>query len=182
MTKTNKVGIVGGVDAGGVNEIIAGWQQGIQYINPNCQDVVTYSNTFTDPTVGKELGLQLVAQGCDVIGAAAGGTGTGTAQAAEESEAMFAAWDIHYEEVCPNMELGSAVNFFEVMFIAFLEDALNDDFEGATTREYGLADGAAGYDFAANDLVSDDIKAQIDEIIGKIVSGEIRVSKEILHK
>ena len=71
-TKAGKVGIVAGADEPVINAIVAGWQQGMRSVNPDIEDMVAYANTWTDPTKGKELGLMLVNEGCDVIAAAAG--------------------------------------------------------------------------------------------------------------
>lgn len=182
MTKTGKVGFVGGADSGGINEILAGYQQGIAYADNGTEDVVTYCNSFTDPTIGKEYALQLIVNGCDVIFGAAGGSGTGCAQAAEEQGVMYAACDVHYEEAAPTAEIGSAMNYFENMVIAFIDDSIKGDYQGGSSKEYGIAQGAAGYEFASNDLVPEEIKKQVLEICEKVGKGEIEISSEPLHK
>lgn len=182
MTKTGKVGFVGGSDSGGINEILAGYQQGIAYIGNETQDVVAYCNTFTDPTIGKEYALQLIADGCDVISGAAGGSSTGCAQAAEENGIMYAACDVHYPEAAPTAEIGSALNYFENMVIAFIDDTLSGNYQGGTGKEYGIAQGAAGYEFADNGLAPQDVQDEVLEVIEKIQAGEIEIGKEPLHK
>ena len=76
----------------------------MRYVNPEIEDIVSYANTFTDPTKGNELGLALISQGCDIIGGAAGGTGVGVAQAAADSGTYYVAWDVHYEAVVADLE------------------------------------------------------------------------------
>lgn len=182
MSKTGKVGFVGGVDAGGINEILAGYQQGIAYINNGTTDVVSYCNSFTDPTIGKDYALQLIADGCDIVFGAAGGSSTGCAQAAEEKGVMYAACDVHYPDAAPNAELGSAVNHFENMVISFIDDTLNGNYKPGTSKEYGIAEGAADYEFADNGVVPQDVKDQVNAIAEKVKSGEIIISTEPLHK
>lgn len=182
MTETNKVGIVAGSDSGSINEIVAGWQQGMRYVNADIEDIVMYANTFTDPTKGKELGLTLLSQGCDIIGGAAGGTGVGVAQAAAEEEKYYVAWDVHYPDVVAELELGSAVNYFDKMVLAFIENAITGNFSPGATRIYGVAEGACDFDYLDNGLVSDEIKAEVNEVASKIANGEIVISTEPLHK
>ena len=183
MTKVNKVGIVGGSDVGAINEIIAGWQQGMRRINPNIEDLVVYANTFTDPTVGKELGLALVAKGADIIAAAAGGTGVGTVQAAAASNVPFVAWDVHYQDVLGKLELGSAVNFFDKMVITFIENTIAGNFKGGTRTEYGLSDGVCGFEILDNSLANKQaIKDAIAAASADIASGKVVISKELIHK
>lgn len=182
VTETGRVGIVAGSDSGSINEIVAGWQQGMRYVNPEIEDIVSYANTFTDPTKGKELGLALISQGCDIIGGAAGGTGVGVAQAAADSGTYYVAWDVHYEDVVADLELGSAVNYFDKMVLAFIDNAMNGGFAPGTTKIYGVAEGACAFDYLDNGLVSDEIKAAVSEAAEKIASGEIIVESEPLHK
>lgn len=182
MTKTGKVGFIGGSDSGGINEILAGYQQGIAYIGNGTEDVVAYCNSFTDPTIGKEYALQLIADGCDVIFGAAGGSGTGCAQAAEEQGVMYAACDVHYPDAAPNAEIGSAMNYFENMVIAFVDDTIKGNYQGGTSNEYGIAQGAAGYEFASNGLASEDVQKQVMEVSQKVADGEIEIATEPLHK
>jgi basic membrane protein A len=182
MTKTGKVGFVGGLDIGSINEILAGYQQGIQYVNPSVVDYVTYCNSFTDPTIGKDYAQQLYAKGCDIVFGAAGGSSTGCAQAMEENGAMYAACDVHYPKEAPNAEIGSALNFFENMVLAFIDDTLSGNYRGGESHEYGIAQGAAKYEFANNDLVPQEIKDKVNEISKLIGEGKIKISSTPLHK
>lgn len=182
MSKTGKVGIVGGADVGPINEIIAGWQQGMRSVNPEMEDVVVYANTFTDPTKGKELGLALLGKGCDIIGGAAGGTGVGAAQAAASKENFYVGWDVHYQEVVGELELGSAVNFFDKMVIQFIEDTMNGKYTPGVRTIYGLAEGACDFEFLEGSKVTEEAKAAVEKAREGITKGEIKISNEPLHK
>ena len=171
-TKAGKVGIVAGADEPVINAIVAGWQQGMRSVNPDIEDMVAYANTWTDPTKGKELGLMLVNEGCDVIAAAAGGTGVGGAQAA----------DVHYQDVLGDLELGSAVNFFDLMVIQFIEDAIAGNFQGGQRVDYGISEGVCNFEYLDNSPLSDDAKAKIQAAYDDIVAGKIEISEEPLHK
>lgn len=183
MTKTGKVGFIGGGEYASIDELLAGWQYGIEYADLGVEDLVCYTNTFTDPTAGKEYAMSLIAEGCDVIYACAGGSGTGSAQACQESGVMFAACDVHYPEAAPDVELGSTMYYFDVMMLAFIEDAISGNYAPGTTKDYGIAEGAGNYAFAeTNSLVSDEIKTQVADVQQKIANGEIELSRTPLHK
>lgn len=184
MTETDTVGIVGGMDEPVINAIIAGWQQGLYSVNPDIKDYVSYAGTWTDPTVGKDLGLALTNRGCDVIAAAAGGTGAGTAQAAAETSTPFVAWDTHYDEIFAdaNVELGSALNYFDVMVIAFIEDVVNGNFQGGKRVDYGMDQGVCAFDIKDSSIVTDEAKALVEDALNQIKNGEIKISTEPLHK
>lgn len=184
MSENGVVGIVGGMDEPVINSIIAGWQQGLRSVNENIVDYVSYAGTWTDPTTGKDLGLALVDKGADVIAAAAGGTGAGTAQAAAETSTYFVAWDTHYDEVFKNnnVELGSALNYFDVMVIQFIEDAINGNFKGGQRVEYGMDKGVCAFDMYEDAPVSEETRQNIAEALEKIKNGEVTISTEPLHK
>lgn len=181
-TKTNKVCMVAGADVGPINEIIAGWQQGLRAVNPKIEDIVTYANTFADPTKGKELGLSLFGKGCDVLGAAAGGTGVGAAQAAAATKNLFVAWDVHYQDVLGNLELGSAVNFFEKMVLQFIGDSISGKYTPGVRTVYGISTGACNFEFLDNSPANAQIKADVEAAKAKIGKGEIKIALEPLHK
>lgn len=178
------VGIVGGMDEPDINSIIAGWQQGLLYINPQIVDYVSYAGTWTDPTIGKERGLSLVAKGCDVIAAAAGGTGAGTAQAAAETNTKYVAWDVYYPEIFggKNLQIGSVLNYFDVMFIKFIEKAVAGEVKGGTKMVFGLDSGACTFDIPENSPLSKEDREIIANIRTKLENGEIELTNKPLHK
>lgn len=184
MSESGVVGIVGGMDEPIINAIIAGWQQGLRSVNENIQDYVSYAGTWTDPTTGKDLGLALVDKGADVIAAAAGGTGAGTAQAAAETETYFVAWDTHYDEIFKvnNVELGSALNYFDVMVIAFIEDILDGNFKGGQRVDYGMDKGVCEFHMYENAPVTEEVRQNVADALEKIKNKEITISTEPLHK
>lgn len=184
MSEKGVVGIVGGMDEPVINSIIAGWQQGLRSVNENIVDYVSYAGTWTDPTTGKDRGLALVEKGADVIAAAAGGTGAGTAQAAAETGTYFVAWDTHYDEIFKdnNLELGSALNFFDIMVIQFIEDAINGNFKGGQRVEYGMDKGVCSFDVYDSAPVTEEARKNLANALEKIKKGEITISTEPLHK
>ncbi len=182
-TKSNIVGIVGGTDDPVILEIIAGWQQGLVSVNPDITDYVVYAGSFTDPTAGKEQALGLVDKGADVIGAAAGGSGVGAAQAAAQSDTLFVAWDTHYTDVftAEQLELGSAVNDFGQMFVSFIESSMAGDFQAGKRIEFGMDSGATNFELSDGSPISDTAKANLDAALADIKAGNVQISKEMLH-
>ena len=114
--------------------------------------------------------------------AAAGGTGVGGAQAAAEKGVPFVAWDVHYQDVLGDLELGSAVNFFDLMVIQFIEDAIAGNFQGGQRVDYGISEGVCNFEYLDNSPLSDDAKAKIQAAYDDIVAGKIEISEEPLHK
>lgn len=185
MSESDTVGIVVGSDDPDLNAIAAGWQQGLVWANPEITDYLVYSNSFTDPTIGKELGLSLIQdKKCDVIGGAAGGTGVGVAQAAAEQGCWYVAWDVHYPDVFTDeqLELGSALNWFDVMYLAFIDDVIQGNYHPGEFVEYGADKGVCTFEYSENSQASDEAKAKVEEARELIVNHEIEISPIPLHK
>lgn len=183
-SESGVVGMIGGNDEPVGNAIIAGWQQGLKSVNPDIVDYVSYARTYTDPTTGKDLGQALVDKGCDVIAGAAGGTSSGVAQAANENQIFYVGWDTHYPDIFGDngLELGSALNYFDVMVIAFIEDAVQGNFKGGQRVDYGMDSGVCDFDLCESAEISDECKAALEQALEQIKNGEIELSEEPLHK
>ncbi|OPJ60496.1 BMP family lipoprotein [Clostridium oryzae] len=91
MTKTNKVGFIGGKDQPTINKFEYGFIAGVESVNPAAaKDLIArktsvYVDSFQDPQLGKTQGKNLINAGCDVIYHAAGGVGVGMFQAIQDA-------------------------------------------------------------------------------------------------
>lgn len=181
VSKTGVIGAMGGMDDATINDFIVGYVQGAQYANPDIQVEVIYSNSYDDPAIGKECALTLNEKGADVIFQIASKCGDGVFEAAKEggfyaigvdSDQKFIApeviicsmckqvGDSIYDAVKQYMEKGDDCGLFGTTWIADM-----------ATGYVGLAYGEEG----APQQISDDIKAEIEALKAKIVSGEIKV-------
>ncbi|HEY8891250.1 MAG TPA: BMP family ABC transporter substrate-binding protein [Clostridium sp.] len=100
MTKTNKIGFIGGKDMELINKFEAGFAAGVKSVNPEAAKglittskdpkkltpgtMVRYADSFDDSAKGYELAKSLYQDGCDVVYHAAGGVGIGLFKAAQE--------------------------------------------------------------------------------------------------
>jgi basic membrane protein A len=92
MTKTGKVGIEGGMDIPLIHKFVQGFTQGALWANKNMtkKDVlVRYVGAWDNPSLGKELALEMYAS-ADIIYGAAGKSHLGVFAAAEEAKNRWA--------------------------------------------------------------------------------------------
>ncbi|MCS7178577.1 MAG: BMP family ABC transporter substrate-binding protein [Anaerolineae bacterium] len=82
MTDTNVVGFVGGVDVPPVRKFRLGFEHGVAFTNRRAKVLTVYTRSFTNEQKGREAAEELVAQGADVLFAAAGGCGSAAIRAA----------------------------------------------------------------------------------------------------
>lgn len=88
MTKTGKVGFIGGIAIPPVERFRYGYMAGVKTYNDiygeNVEVIVGYTESFTDAAKGKSMALAQYAEGADIIFAAAGACGNGVIDAAKE--------------------------------------------------------------------------------------------------
>ncbi len=77
MTVSDTVGAVGGMEIPPVEAFVDAYRNGAQCANPDATVLVTYTGTFVDPDLGAQAAQDMIAEGTDVIFAAAGATGNG---------------------------------------------------------------------------------------------------------
>lgn len=93
MTKTGKTGIEGGMDIPLIHKFVQGFTQGVLWANPDMtkKDVlVRYVGAWDNPSMGKELAIQMYMSGADIIFGAAGKSHLGVFAAAEEKKGRWA--------------------------------------------------------------------------------------------
>ncbi|MGC9443474.1 MAG: BMP family lipoprotein [Candidatus Methanospirareceae archaeon] len=173
VTKTDKLGFVGGMDIPAINRFLAGYQAGARYINPDCELVISYVGSWSDPVSGKELALAQYDAGADIVFAAAGSSGDGVLAAAEERGSYAIGADTDQRYLAPDTVLVSVLKRTDVVIFAIIKETVDGDFRGGV-RSVGLhEDGVSISLDNALPVVSADMKERINELRGKIISGEI---------
>lgn len=85
MTESDVAGGVGGMEIAPVVRFMEGFQHGALCANSDITVPITYTGSFVDPELGSQAALDLIAQGADVIFAAAGATGRGAVLTATQA-------------------------------------------------------------------------------------------------
>jgi basic membrane protein A and related proteins len=82
-TKSNKVGFIGGADVPLIRKFATGFERGAKAVNPNIHVHIAYAGDFGNAKLGAEMAKKMIAEGSDVLYAAAGLTGVGVLREAE---------------------------------------------------------------------------------------------------
>ncbi len=88
LTKTNNVGFVGGADVPLIRKFANGFIQGVKAVKPEANVQEVYAGNFGDDKLGAQIAKQMIANGADVLYAAAGFTGVGVLREAEMNKNM----------------------------------------------------------------------------------------------
>jgi basic membrane protein A len=176
VSKTGKVGFVGGMDIPLIRKFQCGYEQGAKATSPKI-DVFsnmtgTTSTAWNDPTRGGELAKAQFAKGSDVVFAAAGGTGVGVYQAAKDAGKLAIGVDSNQNHLQPGTMLTSMVKRVDVA----VYNVLKGWKPGVSVL--GLKEG--GVDYAADadnaKLLNPSLKAKVDAVKADIISGKIKVA------
>jgi len=179
VTKTGKLGFVGGMDIPLVRKFAAGYAAGAKYLNPSLTVFINMAGTtpraWSDPTLGVELARSQFGRGADVVFQVAGGTGMGVMQAAADAGLLSIGSDSNQDYLHPGSVLTSAVKHVDVAVYASFAAARNGTWQGGK-RELGLAEDGLGYtadQYNRGLLTPERIRilerAKADIISGKIV-------------
>src|SRR5213083_1750871 len=111
LSKTHKIGFVGGMEIPLIRKFQAGYVAGAKAADPNAQVMVKYAGTtgaaFKDPTKGKELALAEYHAGADIIFHASGSTGLGVFEAARDLDKLAIGVDSDQQDEAPGHILTS---------------------------------------------------------------------------
>ncbi|MEM5467253.1 BMP family ABC transporter substrate-binding protein [Celeribacter marinus] len=173
------VSFVGGMDIPLISKFACGYAQGVKYVKPDANVIVNMTGTtpaaWNDPVKGGELTKAQISQGSEVVFAAAGGTGLGVLQTAADEGILSIGVDSNQNYLQPGSVLTSMMK--RVDNAVYESFTAGDDLAVGTLSVMGLANEGVGYaldEFNA-DLISDDMKAAVEDAKAKIIAGEIIV-------
>lgn len=169
VNEANIIGVVGGMDIPLINASIAGYMAGAKYVNPAADVRYSYVGDWADPARGKELALAQFDQGVDVIWGAAGLSGLGVIQAAQEADRYVLGADDDQSHLAPEHVLTNGMKYVNNTVLHAVQTVLNDEFTPGIVA-LGVAEGALGF---SDSLVPLEIRAAVDQLAAKIVAGEI---------
>ncbi len=180
VSKTGKIGFVGGMDSALIRRFQMGFEAGIKHVNPKASLTTNYvgvtSEAWNNPAKAKELALNQYAGGVDIIYGAAGASNNGLFDAAEEKKKFAIGVDSNQNWVKPGFILTSMLKRVDVAVYQVIKDTKEGKFSGGVQR-FGLKN--SGVDFALdqyNDkLISPDIRKKVNALKTDIIAGKIKV-------
>ncbi len=144
LTRTNRVGFLGGMRSPVVNAFERGYQRGVQFVNPQAQLLVRYAGetpeAFNAPRLGAALGKELAAEKADIIYHAAGRTGMGLIQSARREGYLVIGVDSDQNAIVPGKVAASMVKRLDAAMDRVVRLLLEKRFKGCVLT-LGLVDG-----------------------------------------
>ncbi len=177
-SETGTISFVGGMEIPLITAFACGYAQGARAVNPDIEIIVNYTGStpeaWNDPVRGSEIASGQISQGSDVVFAAAGGTGLGVLQTAEDEGVFSIGVDSNQNHLHPGSVLTS--------MLKLVDQAVYDAFTEGPGLETGvvLMDLAAeGVGYAVDEhnehLISAEMSEAVEEARAAIISGEMTV-------
>lgn len=182
-SKTGKIGFIGGMESPLIRKFENGFMQGAKNINPSIQILSGYVSVspdgFKNPGKAKEIALSQYAGGADIIYHASGLSGLGLFEAAREKQKLAVGVDMDQYKEAPGFVLSSMVKLVDVSVFKTIKAFKEGTFKSGVTT-FGLTDNGVGYVYDNNNknLISPEVKQQLDSIRTLILDGKIKVSAE----
>lgn len=190
MTKSGKVGFIGGMENEVIKRFEAGFTAGVKAVDPNITVDAQYPGKFNDASLGQITANRMYSSGVDIIFHAAGGTGLGVFKEAKERKSQNPdanIWVIgvdsdQYDEGKvndnTNITLTSMLKRVDVAVQDIATQAKEDNFPGGETVVYGLKEN--GVDLAdSRGNIPEEVLKEVEEYKEKIINGEIEVPETV---
>jgi len=172
-TKTNKIGIVGGMDIPLINAFVAGYKAGAMSVNPNVEVLYKYVGAWNDSNTGKELAMSMFNEGADIVMAAAGGSGLGVFVAAKDTGNLAVGADVNQIPIDPSCIFLSAIRKLDVCVFSEIKAVKEGTFTPGL-KQLGLKEDAVDYTVeGARIETPDEILNKAEEARKAIIDGTI---------
>lgn len=180
-TKTDKIGFVGGMDIPLIHKFAKGYEEGAKYANPRIQVFENFVGindaAWNNPGRGKELAKAQIERGADIIFQAAGNSGLGVFDAAEETNKFAIGVDANQNWVKPGFILTSMLKRLDVAVYNTVRDLVEGKFTGGIHLN-GLTNEGVGYamDEHNQPLIPQNIIDDVEKVKQDIIGGKIKVT------
>ncbi|MFC4356425.1 BMP family protein [Halobium salinum] len=177
------VGFVGGVEGELIGKFEAGYKAGVKNVSEDIQVQSTYVGSFNEPSGGKEAALSMYNAGADIVYHAAGNTGTGVFQAAQEQGAYAIGVDRDQsvtKSSYQNVILASMVKRVDTAVFNAAEAVVQGNFEGGSVTTLGLEQNGVAlvYGQGLKSDIPSDVKSEVESVRESIISGDISVPSD----
>jgi basic membrane protein A and related proteins len=188
-SKTGVLGFIGGMDIPLIHKFETGYEEGARAFNPNIKVYDNYvgvtDSAWNNPGKGKELTLNQIDKGADIIFTAAGNSGLGAFDAVEQygkdengqARKFVIGVDSNQNGVKPGFVLTSMVKRVDNAVYNVVKEVLDGKFEGGF-HVFGLDKDGVAYSMDDNNagLIPPEILQKVEIAKQQIIKGEIKVT------
>jgi basic membrane protein A len=180
MTKTGKIGFIGGITSPLIKKFEIGFRAGVHAVNPKAKVQVAYAESFTDATKGRSLARAMYDGGVDIVYHAAGGVGKGLfdeVKTRQKGKYWAIGVDMDQSRLAPDHTLTSMIKRVDVAVFDVTRSVKEGKHQAGKVAEYGLKENGVGYSETTKRHVGEDVLKKVDAFRQKIVNKQLTVPK-----
>lgn len=186
MSKSGKLGFVGGMEIPLIKKFWAGYVAGAKTANPAAEVLpAKYTGNWNDAGIAKLQAQALYGGGADIVYHAAGRAGLGVFEAARDADKFAIGVDSDQDDQAEGKVLTSMIKRVDEAVFSTIKDVQGGSFS-AGSRIYDLKENGVGLSEMkfTKDLIGAGNLKKIEDIKAKIIAGEIVVptDQETLDK
>ncbi|PKL50109.1 MAG: BMP family ABC transporter substrate-binding protein [Candidatus Riflebacteria bacterium HGW-Riflebacteria-2] len=180
MSKTGKIGFIGGVKIPVIERFATGYRNGaLAAVNSTevVEQFVAEDYTgFNSPEKASEMALDMYRTGCDIVFPAAGASGLGVISAAVKSRGQVIGVDMNQDSLAPGLVLTSMLKRVDLVVESIISNICEGKNPATIKRSYGIADGVIGLtDFQlSSKVVGDALISELASVRKAIIDGTIK--------
>jgi len=165
------ISAVGGVKEPPVDRFIAGYFAGAEKAAPGIETILDYSQDWDDQAKCKELALNQIARGSNVVFQVAGECGLGALSAARERDRWGIGVDADQSFLGPHILTSAQKGVDSAVFLT-IKMIQDGSWEGGSNANFGLKEDGVGLGKVSPDVSDEDVD-QIEQIRQQIADGTI---------
>lgn len=179
-SSSGKIGFIGGMDIPLIRRFEMGYKAGAEKINSKIQTMSNFigvtGEAWNNPAKAKELALNQYNSGIDVIFVAAGASGSGVFDAAEDKMKLAIGVDSNQNWLKPGFILTSMLKRVDVAVYDTIKEAKENHFQAGIER-FGLKNKGVDYsvDKYNEKILPAEIRQKVEALKTQIINGQILV-------
>jgi basic membrane protein A len=164
------ISTVGGQKIPPVDAYIAGYQAGAKEANPDIETLNAYSQDFVDQAKCKEIALDQIAKGSQVVFQVAGQCGLGALDAAKEKQVQGIGVDVDQSFLGPHIFTSAEKKIVEAVFQT-ATSVQEDAFKGGTDSVFDATNDGIG--LGKFNSEGEKYASKADEVLQRMKDGEL---------
>ena len=171
-TKTNHVAIIGGTEITTGWQAIDGFEQGVKAVNPDCEALHQFSNSWDDAALGKEIGISMITTNdVDVFFGVASAVDAGVREGCAQYDDRYAICQpADYLDQNPDVILTSILIDNAALISIAMQDTKNGTF-GNKVIEGGIEEGVLSLGSFGD--AAEEVKEEFMSYYDKIADGSL---------
>jgi basic membrane protein A len=177
MTKSGRIGFVGGEDIALIHKFEYGYYAGALTANPNVTVLPSkYTGDWDNIDVAKQSANFLFSDGADIVYHAAGRAGLGVIRAAKERGKLAIGVDSDQDDIEPGFVLTSMIKRVDVAVFSTIKDLKEGKFTSGSQVFDLKTEGVGTSEFTqTREMIGPENIAKLDEVKQRIINGDIVV-------